>query len=352
MRKKTELSRLNVGFCLLVVFIHVLSEAVGGLRPGSCQHALVYLPQRLAFVAVPGFFFLSGLKLTLSRRPFRLGPYYWGRVRRLLLPYLLAVLVYFLYLYPVSDYGFSLSALGGFLRRGDLAAQFYFLYPLAQFILLTPLFRHIVERRSPTLLLPAATAVTLLSSMFLPELVRTVVPGAAFARSGMVFTSYLLYYLAGCYAGRYYPAFTKLLRENRVLIYVLAAVFALADAAASYLDAVGLRQVGYLPILHLLYFSFAILCLYDLALGRAGKELPRAAAAVDRAGFLIYLYHVLVILVLDQWMSTAGLSDIGARLALRLALVFPATAGLCVLWQTLWRQVFSHKPQTEKEEPK
>lgn len=65
--RRPELSRLNVLFCLLVVFIHVASHPVSTLDPLSWQYALVLIPQRLAFVSVPGFFLLSGLKLTLPR---------------------------------------------------------------------------------------------------------------------------------------------------------------------------------------------------------------------------------------------------------------------------------------------
>jgi peptidoglycan/LPS O-acetylase OafA/YrhL len=90
-RRLEELSILNVLFCMLVVLIHVLSHAVGALDRTGWQYALVLIPQRLAFVSVPGFFFLSGLKLTLPRgEESSLTAYYLGRVKRLLLPYLLA----------------------------------------------------------------------------------------------------------------------------------------------------------------------------------------------------------------------------------------------------------------------
>ena len=86
-RRLEELSVLNVILCLLVILIHVLSHAVVSLEKTSWQYALVIVPQRLAFVSVPGFFYLSGVKLTLPReRPLPLRDYYLGRIKNIYLP--------------------------------------------------------------------------------------------------------------------------------------------------------------------------------------------------------------------------------------------------------------------------
>ena len=96
--RKKELSLLNLLFCILVVLIHCLSQPVSVLDRSSWQYALVLCVQRLAFVSVPGFFFLSGLKLTLFADRHRSLMKYWlGRVRTILLPYILAVAIYYLY---------------------------------------------------------------------------------------------------------------------------------------------------------------------------------------------------------------------------------------------------------------
>ena len=67
--RRSELSILNLFFCLLVLWIHCSSHPVSTLDHGSWQYGVMVCLQRVAFVSVPGFFFLSGLKLTLSITP-------------------------------------------------------------------------------------------------------------------------------------------------------------------------------------------------------------------------------------------------------------------------------------------
>ena len=180
-RRLEELSILNVLFCMLVVLIHVLSHAVGALDRTGWQYALVLIPQRLAFVSVPGFFYLSGVKLTLPReRPLPLRDYYLGRIKNIYLPYLLAAAVYYLFFVTIGWYTFSPAQ---FLREtalGTLSAQFYFLVALMQFILLAPLFRRLARRYAPVVLLPLALGITWLSSIYFNAVLQLAVPDAAF----------------------------------------------------------------------------------------------------------------------------------------------------------------------------
>ena len=64
--RRTEISLLNLLFCLLIVWIHCCSHPISVLDRSSWQFALILALQRLAFVSVHGFFFLSGVKLTLG----------------------------------------------------------------------------------------------------------------------------------------------------------------------------------------------------------------------------------------------------------------------------------------------
>ena len=76
MKKKTELSFLNVFFCALVILIHVLSAPVTQLEKQSVQYALVFFPWRLSAFVVQGFIFLAGLKMALGfSKPVKYGKY-------------------------------------------------------------------------------------------------------------------------------------------------------------------------------------------------------------------------------------------------------------------------------------
>lgn len=270
-RRLPELSRLNVLFCLLVVWIHVSSQAVSSLDRGSWQFALVYIPQRLAFVAVPGFFLLSGLKLTLPRpdgAPFRLIPYWTRRVRTILVPYLIAVTVYYLNFVRMHYFPFDWKDLLGYAVRGDLSSPFYFVVTLVQFTLLVPVFRWLAERWSPVILLPFALVLTLISSLSLQAVLQFIDPQITFRYGDRVFTSYLVYYLAGCCIGRRYDDFLRLLRENAPLLAVLFVCFALWDGATSWALMAGVRTAPYAEPVHTLYILSAILFLFQRAAAR------------------------------------------------------------------------------------
>lgn len=203
--RKKELSLLNLLFCILVVLIHCLSQPVSVLDRSSWQYALVLCVQRLAFVSVPGFFFLSGLKLTLFADRHRSLIKYWlGRVRTILLPYILAVAIYYLYFWTHHYFPFSLADFWGYLVRGDLSSHFYFVVTLVQFMVLTPVFLWLARRFDPAVLLPFALGLTWLSSLYLQDILTSAVPGVTFPYGDRVFLSYLIYYLAGCCAGQSY----------------------------------------------------------------------------------------------------------------------------------------------------
>lgn len=186
--RKKELSLLNLLFCILVVLIHCLSQPVSVLDRSSWQYALVLCVQRLAFVSVPGFFFLSGLKLTLFADRHRSLMKYWlGRVRTILLPYILAVAIYYLYFWTHHYFPFSLADFGGYLVRGDLSSHFYFVVTLVQFIVLTPLFLWLARRFDPVVLLPFALGLTWLGSLYLQAILTSAAPDVTFPYGDRVF---------------------------------------------------------------------------------------------------------------------------------------------------------------------
>ena len=337
-QRKEELSALNVLFCLLVVFIHVASHPVSVLDRMSWSYALILMAQRLAFVSVPGFFLLSGVKLTLPREKQQsLSSYYRGRAEHLLCPYVITSLIYYLvFVYWLKWFPFSLKDFGLYLVRGGLSAQFYFLIALVQFILLTPLFRWLARRWSPMLLIPFSVGIMWLSSMYFNGVLQVFLPGVTFQYSDRIFTSYLAYYMAGCCIGEYYPQFKEFVGKNRGLIWALAVFFALSDAGLSVLTFSGRRYIPYLEHIHTMYIFGAILALFDLAL-RLPSPLPSFVRSLDRISFDIYLWHCLVITLFNQYAPRLGLSRVSAQFIARFFVTYCVTIGGCLLWRKLVR---------------
>jgi len=98
-KKKTEISYMNIFLCLLVVFIHVSSEPVSKLDKSGLPYIFIMVPWRLSAFVVQGFIFLSSLKIFLKPiSHFDYLSFIKNRVKTILFPYIIWVMIYYLYL--------------------------------------------------------------------------------------------------------------------------------------------------------------------------------------------------------------------------------------------------------------
>lgn len=337
-KRRDELVLLNVLFCLGVFLYHILARSAVSLDRLSWQFALVIFVQRLICISLLGFFFLSGLKMTaFYPRQKTLGQYYRSRLSRLLPPYITASVITYLSLTALNGQAFSLKALTLGIIRGDLSAPFYFVIVLLQFTLLTPLFRRLAEGYSAVILLPPALILTQLSSQFFGSVTIPVPDWLAALHSGHLFTDHLFYYLAGCCAGAHYEEFLALLKQNRPIITPLFFGSALLNVAACIICYSGRADIPYLQLIHILYYISSLLFLSDWAVRLAGSGRDfRLLRSMDRAGYLIYLYHGLAITLFNMAADRLSITRYSTQILLQLLIVFPITIGGSILWQQLW----------------
>ena len=116
------------------------------------------------------------------------------------------------------------------------------------------------------------------------------------------------------------------------LLAVLAAFLAAADVFCSWQLFVNGQPVPFLETLHTLYQLAAIPALYALAL-RFPIRLPPLAQKMDRASFLVYLYHSLLITWFNDFIPHLGITKVSLQFLLRVAFIYPVTFLLCILWQ-------------------
>lgn len=336
--RKSELSALNVLFCLMVAFYHIASATLASLDHLGIPFAALLILQRLACVSLPGFFFLSGLKLTLPspRRARSLPQYYLSRAKRLLVPYVLAAAVHYLVFIRLGWYAPSLGDFAQLTLRGRLSAQFYFVIVIVQFTLLAPVFQALAERFSPLILLPPALIITQCSGQIFGALAQLFPNTPLQYYTGSICTNFLFYYLAGCCAGTNYEGFQRLLAKNRPLILAMTVLFTCADQAGSVLQYSGRTAVPALDSLHLLYYISGILFLCALPAPRWTGTPAQLMQSTDRASYLIYLYHCLVITLFNLYAPDWGLTGTGAQFLARTVVTYGVTIGGCILWQRLW----------------
>ena len=346
MKRKTEISLLNVFLCMLVIFIHVSSVPVSSLLKNSWQYGAVLVPWRLSAFAVQGFIFLSALKLFINHsEKISYGKFYLSRLTKIVLPYLLWVLIYDIYFVSNGYFSFSFTDLLNDCLVGNLVSHFYFIIIIVQFYLLVPLWRLMVKKADCMIALIVSVMLTLILGQHLPEIISLFLRDFSFAYNDRIFTTYLLYWVAGCYAGLYYEKFKEILVNQRGLISVLFVCAAAGDAVLSRLSFSGKIFIGWLENLHVLYCICAILFFFSIALMFSEKKAAgsRFVQLFDRSSYNIYLVHPLIIFIVNGMLACAGITSIFTGYMIRIAVTYTAAISLCMLWSCIKNKVSVRK---------
>lgn len=332
--RKAEISVLTVLLCLLVIFIHVSSAPIKELNKDAWQYAVVFFPWRLSAFVVPGFIFLSGLKLFLNCAEMNYRKYYLSRIKRILIPYIIWNLIYYFYFISRGFISYSLSDLFVYLLRGNLVSPFYFVVIIAQFYALAPVWRMMVVRINPVFMLTIAAVTTLFLGKYLPEIVKLFNPRDSFRYTDRVFTTYLIYWVWGCYAGVYYQKFKALIIRHRFVITAAFLIVMLTEAILSYISFSGIKHFSWLDYVHYIYCISAVLFLFTLFtwLYQQRSLRSRLIKAIDAASYDIYLMHCLFIYIIDNIMANAGIYSISSTYLIRIVFVYSCAITVSILW--------------------
>ena len=312
-----ELSYFNAIACLLVIFIHVVSYGINTVAPESVQAAVIYFPWRLAAFVVPAFLFSSAVKMAFQYEEqcsFRqYAGYAAGRVKKIYLPYILWNVIY----YAVFTFiGYVRPSSSDFFRQlftGTLSAPFYYVVIAMQFYLLKPLWFWILGNLRWYIVVPGAVIITFLS-LYLNAILG--LWGLSFAYVGRLFTSYLVFWIVGLYAGRNWERLTESLKHSGKSMAV-GAVLVLPATVIPYLQfSTGARlfDVTYHKVFTDI-ISIAILLWICLNLRQGAVQ--KCLSFVSRASFSVYLSHCLFLSLAEVWIRRAGLTKISVILMVR-----------------------------------
>lgn len=317
--KKNAISILNVVFCLLVIFIHICSEPVSMLTKGSFSHITTFSLWKLSSFVVQGFIFLGGLKVFLSKKKVSFLSYLKNRVTKIVLPYILAVLVYYVYFIQREYFDFQWNELFGYILKGDLSAHFYFVVAVFQFYLLKCVWEQMLKIVPVILGIMIAFVITAMGILTLGKVFGTY--------NDRIFTTYLIYWVMGCYIGKNYDKVRDWIISNRRWILLMYPVVAFFEVYTAYM---GVIPYYLAEILHICYCLCAIFFCWTLA-----EMVPDGICAssifknINASSFYIYLWHILVLTEVDNRMNIAGITSLGTRFLLRGALVYILSTVLC-----------------------
>lgn len=309
-KRRQELSAMNVMLCIFVVMIHILSYPIAVFSPGTDSHSVlrhdaVLIPSQLISFAVQGFVLLSGLKLFLDDRDdIKYLRYLKKRFFSVVLPYLICFTIYYIYFiiiyaYPVNNAGFILKHI----FCGSLVYHLYFIPLIVQFDLLLPLWRKIVHGISPILVIPAAIFAGAFFEIYLPSLIEVFTDKPLAIMNDRIFTTYIGFWLTGCYIGKYYDEFAELCRKN---FGIITSVFSASAAILALFSHFAYNWICAVPALNNIKYFYCIsailffLALYLMLPEDSLGKIP-IVKLIDRHSYGIYLIHVLLLIVTDRF---------------------------------------------------
>ena len=344
-KPKNEIIFANVVLCLLVVFIHVSSNAVSSLEKTSIQYLLVMVPWRLSAFVVQGFIFLSSLKIFIKKTPItNYKHYYITRIKTIILPYVLWVCIYYIYFCNHQYFPFRLGHLLKHMALGTLVSPFYFIVIIVQFYALMPLWQWLYRRFNPVPILLVSFFITLLCGQFLPKAIHIVSGGYTFAYNDRFLTTYLLYWSMGAVCGIYYKDFLNLL--NRKFKTLLAA-FILLVCINIYFSFQVFTQGIYVPSLETIHVFYCITAiLLTMAMGMLVKPFS-ILLAVNSTSYPIYLAHCFVLFLVNDKLAELGITDIGLSYAIRFFAVYSITIFGCLIFKQSKNYFISKKTMIE-----
>ncbi|MBR1970029.1 MAG: acyltransferase [Clostridia bacterium] len=330
-KRKYELSFLNVVFCLLVIFIHTVSNLLSSLDTQTNIYSLVLLPWRLSSFVVQGFIFLSGLKMFLSKSDtFSYPAYLYKRFKSIIIPYIVWFIIYYVFFIFFLDYPFDIKFIFTNFITGNLVYHLYFVVIIAQFYILAPLWRLIINKLSAKIVIPVSFVL-----MVYLEYSNFFKPAIGFKYYDRIFTTYLLYWIMGCYAGKHYDTFKSYINAHFKIVTTVFSFSVLSNAVLSLLAYKSLQWIPHLGLFHTIYSICTILFLFTVALKIPASfyEKSHLLMRIDKCSYHIYLSHCLVIYIVDKLISVCGITNVFLMFIIRFVFVYSITLTLNILYQ-------------------
>ena len=342
-QRKSEISYLNVLLCLFVIFIHIISFAVADFEYKTLSYNLAMFPWRMVSFVVQGFILLSGVKLFLTGKDEKdYKDYLLSRIKGVILPYIFSYFIYYVFYFVVYDYPLDLLFILRHLVLGSLVCHFYFITLLFQFDLLFPLWKKLINKCSPVIVIPFVLLFSLIFQIYMPDMVRIAFPDSNFIYNDRIFTTYLAYWIIGCYIGKYYDKFEKTVKKN---FGAICTFFGIAFVLFLYYTYYAFNYIAYVPFMnqvHDLYVLCVIVFLFSLFM-KLPKKMPKLLSKMDSSSYDIYLWHMLFVFLANFIIEKLSIQSNLPGFIIRAVCAYGITIPLCIIWNTLKKKIIKNK---------
>ena len=182
---------------------------------------------------------------------------------------------------------------------------------------------------------------TALFETYLPTMLNIAFPNLNFTYNDRVFTTYLAFWLIGCYIGKNYEYFISVLKKNFCAISTIYGFVLVLCIYFSYMSFNGFIYVPFMNMLHFIYVVSTIVFLYavTIKLPESTFEKIPLVKSTDKASYHIYLWHMLVLfltnILIDKFVITAQ----GINFIIRTVVTYTITISLCVIYGKIKEKV-------------
>lgn len=292
------LDLLRVFACGCVVMLHSIGGYINNTGMyGTRSWYLCIGLNEVVRVGVPLFLMMSGYLLLRSEKSADIGAFYKKRLGRILLPFIVWDIVYFLYYHLTSGTTVSVGELLGELINNGSAYHLWFIYTLFAIYLVTPFLRMIIRSCSVEQLLWLFVLIAFPGTI--RPFLNTLLPVYIYLFEPIA-EGYIAYFLLGYILGQ-----TELKLNGRILIYtagIAGAAFGVwQNLSASSTAEILLPANGGYAINHFLCAA-AVFTAFRYGFCRLeGRRVgARAAASLSGVTYGVYLAHPLVLEIMHR----------------------------------------------------
>lgn len=311
-----QITVMNAVLCLFVVMIHLTFTPLTEFTAKSFPHIAIFAVNKFLGFCVPSFIFLSGFKLfeSYKKRPLSAVPFYKRRFRKIVIPYIIAVLIYTIYF---GSKGWLEDGLIKTLVLGTVSAHFYYIVVLVQLYLLFPLIFGLFSKNSRLVLIFSAI-ITIFCVIFLN-----------FGFWDRFFGTYIFYFVFGMFWAKY--DLYERLRKNLRKISVIYIILFLIHISKLYMAEFGGWGYRVFPVMNMLYMIFAIILLYAISAEYLCKNrfIIASSSLIGRYSYSIYLYHCLGIYILKYDILPKYSLSVNGNFLITTAVIYSLIAILC-----------------------
>lgn len=299
-----------------VVFVHISAIAIAGYQPDSMPSVLMIFLNRMMKFTTPVFVYLAGalIHASLKKRPFSYGKFLISRGKRILIPYTLISLMYFVLLSLLSHQSLNLVVFFKQWLTGSAQYHLYFIPIILQLYILTPVFLWMKDKVDRKYLTLGLVAVSYLCVILMK-----------FPYSDRIFLKYMVPYTIGLYYGTDIMTWMKNLKGKIIyligLTMVVGVYYTMTHTAIfniqDYYTLEKFRDTGWFFYCILSCFVLTYLAMY---LSRV-KGLTRLAAGFSKISYYVYLLHPLFIYLTEKLLDKLGIASVSLRFIVTLLIV-------------------------------